>query len=137
MADEKPTTLGQKLDWLIKNVPGPDGTLCTKAELARLVTLYSGESCDRGYIGLLVNGRRVNPTMRILEALAEVFGIDPGIFFNDSKFTAVRDELAVLANLKAAGVDTVALRSLTTLTPEQLQAVVEQAQATRATDTDS
>lgn len=129
-------SLAERLTWLIETVPGPDGAPFTHAEIARQVALHSGESCNRGYIGYLARGERDNPTMRVLTALAQVFGVPPEFFFADDVFTSVRDEVATLVKLRAAGVDMVALRALADLTPEQLGAIIDHARAGSSVDSD-
>lgn len=74
---EPQTALGRKLHHLEQTVINPDTNKpYTRAETARKVSTVLGEPVARQMIGDLVSGK-VKPKPRILDALAEVFLVDP------------------------------------------------------------
>lgn len=67
-------------------------------EVARAIK-QKGTDISHSYIGLLRRGEKTNPTMLLVQALADFFGVAPAYFFDD---TAYRDTLRELAQLRAA-----------------------------------
>jgi transcriptional regulator with XRE-family HTH domain len=128
MAEDRSTgrrTLADKLNHLFKTVRGRDGEPYSNNEVATAIGV-SGT-----FIGQLRNGKRDNPTKRVIEDLAEVFGVDPAYFFDDSVADQIDARLALLVRLRDAGVTNVAAR-LVGLSPGSLEAANSMLEQLRA-----
>ena len=110
-------TLAEKIDILFQTVRRPSRELFSNDEVATACREATGESFSATYLWQLRTGRRDNPTMRHLEALAQFFEVPVAYFFDDDQSTAIARELELLGVLRDAGVRNVALRALT-LSPE-------------------
>lgn len=110
-------TLAEKIDILFQTVRRPNRDMFSNDEVATACREATGESFSATYLWQLRTGRRDNPTMRHLEALAQFFGVPVAYFFDDDQSTAIARELELLGVLRDAGVRNVALRALT-LSPE-------------------
>lgn len=119
-------TLAEKLDWLIgKAHPAGRGPY-SNAEVAALVRQVTGVKISYGAVWELRTGRTVNPTKRVIEALAQTFGVPAGFFFDDygdEQARLLADQVELLALIRDAGVDHVQLRAFLGLPPEARQAV--------------
>lgn len=73
----------------------------------RGITTISG-----AYAWQLRHGVRDNPSMRLLRGLADFFGVPAAYFFDEEVAAKVDVQLELLANLRDAGVQHVATRSL-------------------------
>jgi transcriptional regulator with XRE-family HTH domain len=103
-------TFAQKLDHLFRTIhPGNRGEY-TYDEVAQGIQEI-GESISGAYVWMLRTGRRGNPTMRHVRALARFFGVSPVYFFDDAEAAQIDTELDVLAALRDAGVRRIALRA--------------------------
>ncbi len=118
-------TLAEKLDWLIENVHPADRNPYSNAELAALVEKATGEKVSDGAIWRLRTGRVVNPTKRIIEALAKTLGAPPSFFFDeyDEQARQFADQVELLTLIRDSGVDRAQLRSFLSLSPEGRQAI--------------
>jgi transcriptional regulator with XRE-family HTH domain len=110
-------TLADRIDALFRVVQRPDGEPYSHEEVARACREATGESFSATYLWQLRTGRRVNPTKRHLEALAQFFDVPVVYFFDDEQGAAVARELELLGALRDAGVRSVALRAVN-LSPE-------------------
>ncbi|MBS2539432.1 XRE family transcriptional regulator [Catenulispora sp. NF23] len=110
-------TLAEKIDILFQTVRRPNRELFSNDEVATACREATGESFSATYLWQLRTGRRDNPTMRHLEALAQFFEVPVAYFFDDDQSSAIARELELLGVLRDAGVRNVALRALT-LSPE-------------------
>jgi ESX-1-secreted protein regulator len=110
-------TLAEKIDILFQTVRRPNRELFSNDEVATACREATGESFSATYLWQLRTGRRDNPTMRHLEALAQFFEVPLAYFFDDDQSSAIARELELLGVLRDAGVRNVALRALT-LSPE-------------------
>jgi transcriptional regulator with XRE-family HTH domain len=79
-------------------------------EVADAIT-ESGVKISAAYLWLLRTGRRDNPTLRHIEALAKFFGVPPGYFFDDDQAAAVDKQLELLVAARDADVREIMLRS--------------------------
>jgi transcriptional regulator with XRE-family HTH domain len=107
------STLADKVDQLFHVVRRPDREPYSNEEVATACRAATGESFSTTYLWQLRTGRRVNPTKRHLEALAQFFGVPPAYFFDDEQSRKIADELALLGALRDAGVRDLALRAVT------------------------
>ena len=110
-------TLAEKIDILFQTVRRPNREMFSNDEVAGACREATGESFSATYLWQLRTGRRDNPTMRHLEALAHFFEVPVAYFFDDGQSIAIARELELLGVLRDAGVRNVALRALT-LSPE-------------------
>lgn len=110
-------TLAEKIDILFQTVRRPSREPFSNDEVATACREATGESFSATYLWQLRTGRRDNPTMRHLEALAQFFEVPVAYFFDDDQSSAIARELELLGVLRDAGVRNVALRALT-LSPE-------------------
>ncbi|MCB5168258.1 helix-turn-helix domain-containing protein [Streptomyces bambusae] len=118
-----PNGLAFKLNRLFSTtVPAGRGPYTTE-EVARAITA-AGVPISGSYIWLLRKGQRDNPTLRHLEGLARFFGVPPAYFFDDHVTETVNAELELLAALREAQVQRVALRTAG-LSPKSLKSISE------------
>jgi hypothetical protein len=63
----------------------------------------------------LRNGQQTNPVMRVIQALATTFGVEPAFFFEDydeGKLGLLQDQVELLALVRDAGITTAELRAI-------------------------
>ncbi|WP_158891136.1 helix-turn-helix domain-containing protein [Amycolatopsis anabasis] len=104
--------LAAKLDKLIKGVQGPGGRPGVHV-LAQQIRDATGISISGTYLNQLASGRRDNPTVRQLEALATFFGVEPSYFLDEATPENGGDRLRpdLAAALRDRGVEMIALRA--------------------------
>jgi transcriptional regulator with XRE-family HTH domain len=123
-AEPRLRTLADKLDWLIDQAHDPARGPYSNAEIAALVGQVTGEKISYGAIWELRTGRTVNPTKRVIEALAQTFGVRAGFFFDDyDDAPPVADQVELLAMIREADVDHGQLRTFLGLPPEARRAL--------------
>ncbi|WP_280724761.1 helix-turn-helix domain-containing protein [Kitasatospora sp. MAA4] len=71
-------------------------------EVARAIRERGGD-ISKAYIAYLRNGKRSNPTMHHIEALAAFFGVKPAYFFDDEVAEEVDSMLVRMVSLRNAG----------------------------------
>jgi transcriptional regulator with XRE-family HTH domain len=123
-ADQRPRTLSDKLNHLFNTVHPPHRGPYSNDEVAAAICEKGGPSISGTYIWYLRKGERDNPTKKHLEALASFFGVPPAYFFDKDGAKAVDDQLALLAAIRAAGAEKVALRAVG-LSPKNLKALAK------------
>lgn len=119
-------TLAEKLTWLIDRAHPAGRGPYSNMELAALVGQVAGEKISHGVIWELRTGRKANPTKRVIEALAQTFGVPAGFFMDDfgaEQTRAVAEEVELLALIRDAGIDQAQLRAFLALSPEARQAM--------------
>jgi len=121
MADDTPPprTLADKIDHLFRTIHPRDRGEFGYDEVAAAIQDRGGLSVSANYLWLLRTGRRTNPTIKYVEALAKFFGVPPAYFFDDAEAAHIDAELELLTALRDTGVRELALRAAT-LTPEFL-----------------
>ena len=121
MADDTPPprTLADKIDHLFRTIHPRDRDEFGYDEVAAAIQDRGGLSVSANYLWLLRTGRRTNPTIKYVEALAKFFGVPPAYFFDDAEAAHIDSELELLTALRDTGVRELALRAAT-LTPEFL-----------------
>ncbi|RLU79333.1 hypothetical protein CTZ27_37375 [Streptomyces griseocarneus] len=81
-------------------------------EVATAINIAAGEkTISATYVWQLRTGRKTNPTMRHLEALAQHFGVSAAYFLSDEESRKIDDQLALLGALKQSDTRSIALRS--------------------------
>ncbi|MCF4139002.1 XRE family transcriptional regulator [Streptomyces sp. Tue 6430] len=116
--------LAAKLEHLLR-VTAPAGQKPpSNEEVATAINIAAGEkTISATYVWQLRTGRKTNPTMRHLEALAQYCGVSAAYFLSDDEESAKIDEqLALLDALKQSDARNIALRS-TGLSESSRQAV--------------
>src|SRR5262245_11519515 len=87
-------TFADRLNHLFETVHPRDRGPYSDREVADAINAESdGKRIDRSYIWMLRTGRRDNPTLKHIEALAEFFGVPPAYFFDDATAEQVAREL--------------------------------------------
>ena len=63
----------------------------------------------------LRTGKQTNPQLRVLQALATTFGVDPAYFFeayNEGELGLLQEQVELLALVKSAGITSAELRTI-------------------------
>lgn len=105
------TVLASKLNRLFEVMHPARSRPYSNATVAAAISERYGVPISANYIWMLRNGRRRNPGMRHLQALAWFFGVDPGYFFDSQQAEQIQAELDLVAALRDAHVRGVALRT--------------------------
>ncbi|MGX6607921.1 helix-turn-helix domain-containing protein [Micromonosporaceae bacterium Da 78-11] len=100
-------SIAAKLDRLFKQAR-PEPSFMTVAEAIRA---QQGVSISHTYIWQLRTGRRDNPTVQHLTALATFFGVPVAYFLDDEQTQRIDTQLDLLRTLRDAGVTELALRA--------------------------
>ena len=114
----------QRLDHLFRTVHPKDRGPYTPAEAADAINAAAGDRVVSGtYLWLLRTGKRDNPTMKHLMAIARFFAVPPTYFFPDDSLdenavpaevtAALGDEKVREMALRAAGLSDRSLRAIT------------------------
>ncbi|MEV8070539.1 helix-turn-helix domain-containing protein [Streptomyces sp. NPDC085995] len=116
-------SLADKLNHLFVHMKPAGRAPYSVEEVARAISA-DGIPISGSYLWLLRRGQRDNPTLRHLEGIARFFGVPPAYFFDDRVAETVNEELALLAALRDAKVQRVALRTAG-LSAKSLQSISE------------
>jgi len=104
-------TLAAKLDRLFATMRRKGGTEPSNATVAAAITEQLGVPISHTYIWLLRTGRRDNPSLQHLTALATYFGVPVTYFLDDEEAARVERDLELLSTLRENGVTDIALRA--------------------------
>ncbi|MFD8720399.1 helix-turn-helix domain-containing protein [Streptomyces sp. NPDC059629] len=105
-------TLAQKLDHLFETATPKGQRAPSHEDVATAINIAAGERAISGtYIWQLRTGRKTNPTMKHLEALARYFGVSPAYFLDNEQAQRIDEQLALLQALKESDVRNIALRA--------------------------
>lgn len=96
----QPRTLADKLNHLYAAARPAGRKPFTDREVAAAINDRGGADISASYLNMLRTGRKTNPTMRHLEALAGFFGVPAAYFFDDAATAQVNEELRRLAQLR-------------------------------------
>ena len=99
-------SLAEKLDALFR--ARGDASL---EDVARAIRQAGGPTISASYLWLLRTGKKDNPTLRHVEALARYFGVAPGHFFADGLTEAVTGDAEGQAALRSPEVRRLAVRA--------------------------
>lgn len=103
-------SLAEKIDRLYRMTPPPPGRArWSDATAAAAIRAADGPSVSANYLYLLRTGQRTNPTIVHIAALAALFDVPPGYFFDDDLSRRFDEELALVAAVRTAGVADLAL----------------------------
>lgn len=120
MASKEPTnsesgestqsSLAEKLDRLFRFIPDEEGELYTNESAAAALTAR-GTKVTGQHLWHLRSGRQDNPSFRLLEGIAKLFGV-PISYFSDAEMEQkVAQELDLLAAVRQAGVKSLLART--------------------------
>ena len=101
-------SIAEKLDRLFRVTGRPEPSYMAVAEAIRA---GQGVAISHTYIWQLRTGRRDNPTVQHLSALAAYFGVPVAYFLDDELAGRVDGQLQLLRSLRDAGVTEIALRA--------------------------
>jgi ESX-1-secreted protein regulator len=113
MPSETPSTfsIAEKLDRLFRQVRPAGQAEFSYTAVAEAIRAQQGVSISHTYIWQLRTGRRANPTVQHLSALARFFGVPVAYFLDDEVARKVDDQLELLHSLRDAQVTEIALRA--------------------------
>jgi transcriptional regulator with XRE-family HTH domain len=100
-------SISGRLDRLFKQLR-PEPSYMAVAEAVRA---DQGVSISHTYIWQLRTGRRDNPTIQHLTALATYFGVPVSYFLDDDQTARIDSQLDLLRTMRDAGVTELALRA--------------------------
>src|SRR5271157_898090 len=100
----KKETFAEKLNRLFEEKRKPDGTQYTQTEVIE----STKGVLTRVYLWKLLTGRASNPGFRVIQVLAEFFGVDPNYFFESDE---IKTALATDNQKRDAFLDQIALRA--------------------------
>ena len=104
-------SIAEKLDRLFRQIRAPGQAEFSSMAVAEAIRAEQGVSISHTYIWQLRTGRRVNPTVAHLTALANFFGVPVAYFLDDAEARRVDDQLELLRTLRDAQVTEIALRA--------------------------
>lgn len=109
--DDRPGSpgLSAKLGRLTDAYRRATGQSMSNARIATGLT-EQGRPVSASFIGYLRDGKRDNPTMRVLQGLAEFFEVPVAYFFDDEVAAGLDSQLELLAALQDSSVRSVATR---------------------------
>jgi transcriptional regulator with XRE-family HTH domain len=108
-------TLADKVNWLIEQARRADGGSLSNADVCRMILKVTGEEVSVTTVWKLRNGQQANPQMRVIQALATTFGVEPAFFFEDydeDKLGLLRDQVELLALVRDADITSAELRAI-------------------------
>lgn len=107
---ERPT-LAAKLDRLFTTMRRSGAAEPSNATVAAAITEQLGVPISHTYIWQLRTGRRDNPSIQHLTALATFFGVPVAYFLDDDESAKIERDLELLTTLREHGVTDIALRA--------------------------
>jgi transcriptional regulator with XRE-family HTH domain len=112
VANPGPRSLAEKLEHLL-TVTTPSGQrLSSNEDIATAINIAAGEkTISATYVWQLRTGRKTNPTMRHLEALARYCGVSAAYFLDEDESRRIDEQLNLLEAMKQSDVHDIALRS--------------------------
>src|SRR5258708_24605636 len=108
-------TLAGKVNWLIEQARPADGGPLSNADVCRLILKATDEELSVTTIWKLRNGQQTNPQLRVVQALATTFGVEPAFFFEDydeGKLGLLQDQVELLALVRDADINAAELRTI-------------------------
>jgi transcriptional regulator with XRE-family HTH domain len=104
-------SIAEKLDRLFQRIRPAGQAEFSYMAVAEAIRARQGISISHTYIWQLRTGRRTNPTVAHLAALAEFFGVPVAYFLDDAEAQRIDDQLELLRTLRDARVAEIALRA--------------------------
>lgn len=127
MVEEGLSGLADKLNHLFATVPAPTRSGLYSNDSAAAALAERGVSVSGVHLSHLRSGRRDNPSARLLAALAELFGVPIGYFFDPTMEDRINSELDALSALKDTRAKTLMLRAqgVSPQSMEHLEGILE------------
>ena len=126
----RPRTLAEKIDRLFRTVHRRGHEEYSYDDVAVGIRQRGGPTISATYVWHLRKGLRDNPTKRHLEALADFFGVPPSYFFDEAASRRIEQQLELLAAIRDAGVQHLALRAVG-LSSDSLAAITQMIEIAR------
>jgi transcriptional regulator with XRE-family HTH domain len=104
-------SIAEKLDGLFRRVRAAGQAEPSYMAVAETIRATQGVPISHTYIWQLRTGRRDNPTVAHLTALATYFGVPVSYFLDDEQTRQVDAQLSLLQTIRDAGVTEIALRA--------------------------
>lgn len=109
--EQRPRTLAEKLERLFQTIRPHGEAEYGHSAVAEAIRTQQGIAISHTYIWQLRTGRRDNPTIQHLGALAKFFGVPVSYFLDDEEAERIEDDLELLVAIKESGVSEIALRA--------------------------
>ena len=104
-------SIAERLDRLFRQLRAAGGPEPSYMAVAEAIRAQQGVPISHTYIWQLRTGKRDNPTVQHLTALATYFGVPVAYFLDDEQTERVDAQLDLLRTLRDAGVTELALRA--------------------------
>ena len=137
MPGEGVPDLATRLNRLFENIPKPGGGSYSN-EAAAQALADMGVSVTAQHLWHLRTGRRDNPSFRLLEGVARLFGVPIAYFSDEETERQVTEQMATLSSLRDSGVKSLLMRAQG-VSPENVQhlgAILEQIRRMEGLDAD-
>ena len=115
-------SLSAKLDYLFRTIRPPDWPKYLDDEVVAAIRARGGPPISATYLCQLRTGARDNPSLKLLQALADFFGVPPAYFVDDGTAARLEAELELAAALRDSAVRALAARAFG-LSPRALEAL--------------
>lgn len=115
-------TLAARLDRLFVMRSRPGERELSNEVAAAAITAATGTKISGSTLWALRAGRKTNPTLDTLRAIAAYFEVPAGYFLDDAQAIRIDAELELVAAMRRAGVKDLAVRAAE-LSPESLAAI--------------
>ena len=106
-----PSSFAARLDNLFKIAHPAGQPEASYQEVVDALAADGGPSISTTYLYMLRTGRRENPSIPLMQALAKYFNVPVAYFFDDDVAADLGGQLELLAALRDADVQRIALRS--------------------------
>ena len=111
-AGARPRSLAEKLEHLLTVTTPAGQRQPSNEDIATAINIAAGEkTISATYVWQLRTGRKTNPTMRHLEALAQYCGVSAAYFLDEKEARRIDDQLSLLDSLRQSDARDIALRS--------------------------
>jgi transcriptional regulator with XRE-family HTH domain len=97
MSERSRRSLADKLNHLFATVKPRTGQEFSNEHVVRAIAERSGVTISQSYIWQLRKGKKDNPTLKHLQALADFFGVPAAYFFDDEVAGRIEEQLGALA----------------------------------------
>ncbi|MFE9373215.1 helix-turn-helix domain-containing protein [Streptomyces sp. NPDC006711] len=96
MSEQTPRSLADKLNRLFESIRPPDGHEYSNEQVADGISRQGLTTISQSYVWQLRKGKKTNPTISHLRALADFFGVPVAYFFDDGAAGEVEGKLKAL-----------------------------------------
>lgn len=113
--EDRPATLAGKVNWLIEQARPAGGGPLSNSDVCRMIYDATREEVSVTTVWKLRTGKQTNPQLRVLQALATTFGVDPAYFFeayDEGELGLLQEQVELLALVKSAGITSAELRTI-------------------------